>query len=327
MAEMPWSGDRTARAVGTRPRNIRHMSAAPALAVTLDAVIVAVAEQTPMLLTVGDALPAGPLAAGDPTLQLGLRRVVAEQAGIQVGYLEQLYTLGDLARSAAPGARHLSVTYLALVHEVEPSSGARWRSWYELFPWEDRRAEAAYVPTLIEPLLRTWIDEAGGGHRAEIRRERSRMAFGIDGTPWDGIRVLERYELLYELGAVAEAHRDRDEPMPSDLPPSVALGGDARRVAATGLGRLRGKLTYRPVVFELLPETFTLSRLQEVVEALGGTALHKQNFRRLVDRGGLVEATGDHTGGTGGRPAALFRFRRGVLLERPRPGLGHPSRG
>jgi hypothetical protein len=97
-------------------------------------------------------------------------------------------------------------------------------------------------------------------------------------------------------------------------------------MAATALGRLRGKLTYRPVVFELLPATFTLLQLQRVVEALAGVRLHKQNFRRLVDSQGLVEGTGI-TAQTGGRPAELFRFRRDVIRERPRPGVGTPWAG
>jgi hypothetical protein len=95
---------------------------------------------------------------------------------------------------------------------------------------------------------------------------------------------------------------------------------DHRRVAATALSRLRGKLTYRPLVFDLMPETFTLSHLQRTVEALAGQKQHTQNFRRLVERGGLVEGTGRHVN-TGGRPAELFRFRQSVLVERPRVGL------
>ena len=99
---------------------------------------------------------------------------------------------------------------------------------------------------------------------------------------------------------------------------------DHRRIAATAHTRLRGKLTYRPVVYEMIPEEFTLLRLQHVVEALAGVRLHKQNFRRVVDRAGLVEGTGEIERGTGGRPAELFRFRREVLLERPRAGVGLP---
>ena len=91
------------------------------------------------------------------------------------------------------------------------------------------------------------------------------------------------------------------------------------------MGRIRAKIHYRPVVFELMPETFTLLQLQHTVEALAGVRLHKQNFRRLVELGGLVEGTGEKEHHTGGRPAELFRFRREVLLERPAPGVGLPG--
>jgi hypothetical protein len=79
------------------------------------------------------------------------------------------------------------------------------------------------------------------------------------------------------------------------------------------------------VVFELVPEAFTLRTLQTVVEALSGVRLHTQNFRRLLDRGGLVEGTGEYDTSTGGRPAEMYRFRRGVLRERPAPGVGLPG--
>jgi hypothetical protein len=100
---------------------------------------------------------------------------------------------------------------------------------------------------------------------------------------------------------------------------------DHRRILATALGRLRGKIKYRPVVFELLPSVFTLWQLQRVVESLAGKPLHKQNFRRLLERGGLVEGTGQYDLSTGGRPAELFRFRRDVLRERSAPGVGLPG--
>jgi hypothetical protein len=79
------------------------------------------------------------------------------------------------------------------------------------------------------------------------------------------------------------------------------------------------------VVFELLPPTFTLLQLQRVVEALAGVRLHKQNFRRVLETGRLVEGTGRRDVHTGGRPAERFRFRREVLRERPAPGVGLPG--
>jgi len=90
---------------------------------------------------------------------------------------------------------------------------------------------------------------------------------------------------------------------------------------AMAVDRLRGKIKHRPIVFELMGPEFTLFELQKTVEAVLGSNLHKQNFRRLVESVGLVEATGDVRSHTGGRPAKLFRFRREALLEHPTPGL------
>jgi hypothetical protein len=93
---------------------------------------------------------------------------------------------------------------------------------------------------------------------------------------------------------------------------------------ATALGRLRGKLKYRPVAYEFMPEAFTLSALQRAVETIAGVTLHKQNFRRAVERTGMVEGLGRIDQGTGGRPAELFRFRRELLAGRPTGGLSLP---
>ena len=64
-------------------------------------------------------------------------------------------------------------------------------------------------------------------------------------------------------------------------------------------------------------ETSTrMLQLQRSVEAIAGRLVHKQNFRRLIEGQELVEETGETAQDTGGRPAKLFRFRRGVLDER-----------
>jgi hypothetical protein len=276
-----------------------------------------VVDDAPLVLTVPAAdplsLPFGPLDPDhDRTLELGLRRIVREQVGIDVGYVEQLYTFGDRTRDR--DERIISIAYLALTRPVEALA---WADCYELLPWEDRRARVAPELETIEQVLGSW---AGG---AESLRERSDVTFGLNGLTHDPARVLERYELLYEVGLVRERLRDFGEDAGSEhLGRAMAL--DHRRMVATALGRLRGKLTYRPVVFELLSDEFTLSRLQTLVESLSGVRLHTSNFRRLVERAGLVEATGNQHSGPVGRPAALYRFRREVLKERPAPGVGLP---
>jgi len=135
--------------------------------------------------------------------------------------------------------------------------------------------------------------------------------------------VLQRYELLYEAMLVPEALRGR---LPDDGPslPGRPMLGDHRRILATGIARLRAKIKYRPVVFELMPPAFTLLQLQRCVEALAGRLVHKQNFRRLIEQQDLVEETGAATSDTGGRPAKLFRFRHAVLAERAVAGTKLP---
>lgn len=269
----------------------------------------------------------------DRTLEKGVRRLVSTEVGLSVRYFEQLYTFGD--RDRAPGGRELAVAYLALAR-FEAANGLgkpRWRNCYELFPWEDwRRGRPAMLDEIVMPALERWLAESEHGDLS-IRRERAELTFGLGHARWDPVRVLDRYELLYELALVEEA-RSRPETLVG-REPAAALGASAegpalgvplaldhRRIAAAALERLRGKLAYRPVVFEVLPETFTLSRLQQVVEALAGQVLHKQNFRRLVASANLVEPTGESDQRTGGRPAEVYRFRRDVLRERPAPGLG-----
>jgi hypothetical protein len=99
---------------------------------------------------------------------------------------------------------------------------------------------------------------------------------------------------------------------------------DHRRILATGAARLRAKIKYRPVVFELMPESFTLLQLQRCVEAIAGRMVHKQNFRRLIEQQELVEETGGTATATGGRPAKLFRFRQAGLAERAVAGTKLP---
>jgi hypothetical protein len=305
------------------------------VSIGLSAAIVSVANERPSVLVVQhpgeeDALPFGPF---DPlnhrTLDSGLRKWVGEQTKLDLGYAEQLYTFGDRGRHLPrpdEGARVVSVGYLALTRQAgeRKSPGSHWSDWYRYFPWEDwRDAKPAVIDAVIVPALRQFAKAATGTEISEQRRERIRLCFGFDGLAWDEEKVLERYELLYEAGLVREAVRDgrgATVKVPSPLGDSMMF--DHRRILATAIARLRGKMKYRPVVFELMPSTgFTLLELQRTVEAISGIRLHKQNFRRLMEDQGLVERTGKFSASTRGRPAELFRFRREVLRERPAPGV------
>lgn len=305
------------------------------LLIGLSAVMVAANAETPYVLCTrrGDDVAALPFGAFDPaahrTFELALRGWVREQTGFEIGYVEQLYTFGDKDRetpgatvSDAPeNARVISVGYLALTpdrSDVEAGFDAQWRSWFDFFPWEDhRQGRPAIIDEMIGPQLKTW---AAGN---ENRLDRARLAFALDGHAWVEERTLERYELLYEAGLAEECARDAG--LPSSLAPlGRPMASDHRRILATAIGRLRGKIKYRPVVFELTPQRFTLSTLQHVTEAILGRALHKQNFRRSLERGGLVEGTGQVEAQTGGRPAELHRFKRELLRRKAAGGVSTP---
>jgi len=315
----------------------------PSVGIGLNAAIVAVAENEPVALVVRgepdrigatDILPFGPF---DPiehrTLESGLRAWVHNKTGLDLGYAEQLYTFADRGRHAEPddASPHVvSIGYLALTQAVghHGLTNGVWRSWYQYFPWEDwRRGRPEIIAHEIEPRLKSWAEKPSApkaGSSPIPRADRVRICFGLDGMAWDEEKVLERFEMLYEAGLVDEALRDGRSAARewTDRPKlGLPMQSDHRRILATAISRTRSKIKYRPVVFELMPDEFTLYELQKTVEAILGPHLHKQNFRRLVEGAGLVEPTGDVKTRTGGRPAKLFRFRREVLLERPAPGV------
>lgn len=325
--------------------------------VELVAVIVATPGQDdPRVLVVGEPsgvprLPAGPLLADHRSLQYGVRAWVHSQSGLDLGFVEQLYTFADRERTGIHG-RVVSVSYLGLTSHLGLEEDARWRGWYEFFPWEDRRgltdAEWLDAHADLVASLRAWT--ASTSALAAARQERVDAAYGLDGRPWAPENCLQRYELLWEAGLVPEstpaARAETARYAPWSTRSSIGDSGggsaqgardaatagvglrmlhDHRRILATGIARLRAKIQYRPVVFELMPEEFTLLQLQQTVEAVAGTPVHKQNFRRIVESQQLVEETGRRARDTGGRPAMLHRFRREVLAEREVAGTKLPT--
>lgn len=265
-------------------------------------------------------LPSGPfMPHSHRTMETGLRQWVSEQVGVSLAHVEQLYTFADQGRYRQTEDGHIvSVGYLALSrgpHEAAEDSSS-WGDLYDYFPWEDwRDGRPALLDAVLLPALDGWLKDNAG------QTDRVRLAFGRDGAQWDEEFVLERYELLYQAGLVDEAVHDGRLAEP-DLAQKLgtALQLDHRRILATAMGRLRGKLKYRPVIFDLMPPRFTLRALQATTELVMGVNLHKQNFRRLVEKSGFLEATGDMERARG-RPAEIFRFRHSETGERPLAGL------
>jgi hypothetical protein len=313
---------------GIKPRaDMRRAKLPPEhdIAADLVAVLVAVTSGEPRVLTIQNqsALPSGPFELAHRSLQSGLRAWVERQTRLPLGYVEQLYTFADRDRAGVSAKHVISVSYLGLTREQSATGEyeASWPSWYHYFPWEDHRLGP---PPLIEKMLRpglaAWASATPDQAARRAGRQRAAMLFGLEGHAWNEELVLQRYELLYEARLIPEARRNNSSSIPGQAVAKLAPGHpmilDHRRILATGIARLRTKIKYHPVVFELMPDTFTLLQLQRCIEALAGRLLYKQNFRRLIEQQELVEETGEMSQDTGGRPAKLFRFRRAVFAER-----------
>ncbi len=108
-------------------------------------------------------------------------------------------------------------------------------------------------------------------------------------VPWRG-----------ETGGPVEARGDRGTPL--------ALAFDHADILGMVAKRMRGKLNYAPIGFQLLPRQFTLRHLQEVHETILGERLNKDSFRRRMLASGVLRPTGENEEQVGHRPAALYRF-------------------
>jgi 8-oxo-dGTP diphosphatase len=110
-------------------------------------------------------------------------------------------------------------------------------------------------------------------------------------VPWSG-----------EKGGAVGAEDERGKRLP--------LAFDHGQILGLAIKRLRGKLNYAPIGFELLPRHFTLRDLQTIHETILDRRLNKDSFRRRMLASGLIAPTGEREADVGHRPAELFRFKR-----------------
>ena len=183
---------------------------------------------------------------------------------------------------------------------VRPEENAEQAAFREL--GEEAGARGIYLEqlyTFSEPGRdpRTWVISIA--HYALVTADRLNIQAGSDAK--------EAHWFL-----VRDARGGSVEACPVGGGGPVKLAFDHHKILNTAVERIRGKLDYVPIGFQLLPEKFTLTELQEVHEAILGSALDKRNFRSKVLRDGLVKPTKDQRTGAH-RPAQLFRYAQ------PRP--------
>ena len=159
--------------------------------------------------------------------------------------------------------------------------------------------------TLDEAARRELVEETG---LTNVFLEQLYTFGTVDRDPRERVVSVAYYALVKLSDHRARAATDaaNAEWFPMSKLPKLAF--DHAEIFGTALGRLKGKVRYQPIGFELLPEKFTLSQLQHLYEAVLETELDKRNFRKKVLSFGLLlplketQMVGRH------RPAQLFRF-------------------
>lgn len=128
-----------------------------------------------------------------------------------------------------------------------------------------------------------------------------------------GLRLIS---VVYFALILADAHRVAQSGMRwfrvENLP---HLAHDHAEIIAYALRRLRYKLEYSAIGFELLPAEFTLSELQHMYEVILGETLDKRNFRRRILAANIIEETNRRRIRGEGRPARLYRYRPDAVAE------------
>ncbi|OAI57355.1 NUDIX hydrolase [Verrucomicrobiaceae bacterium SCGC AG-212-N21] len=150
-------------------------------------------------------------------------------------------------------------------------------------------------------------------------------SFGaVKRDPRERVVSVAYYALVKSTDHVTAASTDAADAQWFVVSKQPALAFDHADILDTALTRLRGKLTYQPIGFELLPEKFTLTQLQRLYESVLGAELDKRNFRKKVlGYELLIPLKETHREGAH-RPAQLFRFdpvryerlkKKGFLFE------------
>lgn len=119
--------------------------------------------------------------------------------------------------------------------------------------------------------------------------------------------VLDNNEIQISFTLKKELIEPTTEQYKYTVVENESLAFDHAQVIATGLERLRNKINYTDIVFNMMPEYFTLGELQQVYEVILNKKLLDPAFRRVIDP--KVEKTDKIKTGSGHRPSALFKYK------------------
>ncbi|MBW4080762.1 NUDIX domain-containing protein [Paenibacillus sp. S150] len=223
------------------------------------------------------ALPGG-FVSVDESLEDAARRELYSETNIDNVYMEQLFTWGEVGRD--PRMRVISSSYMALVDRtalhVQAGDDAADADWFEV----------GYE------VLESSRKELAGGY---VQEERIRLTLHKEEIALTG--VVSRTETVQ--GHVRRVQREIAE--------NNGFAFDHLKMIQYAIERLRGKVEYTDIIFNLMPPLFTLSELQRVYEIILGRELLAPAFRRKI--ADSVAETAEYTKDAGHRPSKLYRYR------------------
>jgi 8-oxo-dGTP diphosphatase len=160
--------------------------------------------------------------------------------------------------------------------------------------------------TLDEAAQRELEEETG---ISKVYMEQLYTFGAVNRDPRDRIISVAYFALIKLSDAAAvQGGTDAAEAKWFDIKKLPALAFDHKEILQIAIERLRSKITYQPIVFELLPEKFVFSDLENIYETILQTELNRRNFRTKMLASGLVEELDEYLTGVSFRPPKLFRF-------------------
>ncbi|OPZ90376.1 MAG: Bifunctional NMN adenylyltransferase/Nudix hydrolase [Firmicutes bacterium ADurb.Bin419] len=222
------------------------------------------------------ALPGG-FVNMDESMEEAARRELMEETNIDNIYMEQLYTWGDVGRD--PRTRIISTSYMSLVDsgvlDVKANDDADDAKWFtvscKLYQEQKTVTQGGYI---LQRLFKLNLSNDEDNLSATIKIEK------------------------YVENRVTKVHREIVE--------AKGIAFDHAKIIEYGIERLRNKIEYTDIAFNLMPELFTLTELQKVYEIILDTELLKANFRRKISD--MVVETNEYRKDAGHRPSKLFKF-------------------
>lgn len=197
-----------------------------------------------------------------------------------------------------------------------------------VFGYEESVLKVLLIERNAPPFERAWalpggfvgieetIDEAA---RRELEEEtgidnvflEQLYTFGeVERDPRGRVVSVAYYALVALAGHTLHAATDARDAQWFSLRTIPTVAFDHAHILGVAIERLRAKVRYQPVGFELLPKKFTLTQLQHLYEAILGQSIDKRNFRKKILAMGILKPLDEYQQGVKNRPAQLYAFDR-----------------